>query len=142
MLVSDALAQAPNPQAVIDQTATFYLNQGVLGATCLVFIGLFVGACLVIRALYKDLKASHAAALAAQIADREKVVLALNAAASAAEKAATAQASLASALETNKDASEDLTKQVELAAQETRHAVGNILAAINGLATQAARGRP
>ncbi len=36
---------------------------------------------LVIRALYKDLKASHAAALAAQVNDREKVVLALNAAA-------------------------------------------------------------
>lgn len=142
MFVTEALAQTPNPQAAIDQTATFYLNQGVLGATCLVFIGLFVGACLVIRALYKDLKVSHADAMAAQIADREKVVLALNAAASAAEKAATAQSSLAAALETNKDASEDLTKQVELAAQETRHAVGNILAAINGLATQAARGRP
>lgn len=146
MIVSEALAQAPNPQAVIDQTATFYLNQGVLGATCIFLVLLFIGACWVIRGLYRDLKVSHATSLAAQVADREKMVLALNAAASAAEKAATAQASLASALETNKDASEDLTKQVELATQETRHAVGNIMLAVNGLAErvtgqQSARGR-
>ncbi|WP_232629174.1 hypothetical protein [Methylobacterium sp. Leaf118] len=142
MLLAEAQAQTAEAAKAAAQAADVYINQGVLGTTCVVFILLFLGACLVIRALYKDLKASHTAALAAQVADREKVVLAINAAASAAEKAATAQSSLAAALETNKDASEDLTKQVELAAQETRHAVGNILAAINGLATQAARGRP
>lgn len=141
MLIGEAQAQAAEVGKAASQAADVYINQGVLGATCIVFILLFLGACLVIRALYKDLKASHAAALAAQIADRDKVVIALNAAASAAEKAATAQSSLANALESNKDASEDLTKQVELAAQETRHAVGNILAAINGLASQAGRGR-
>lgn len=138
MLVAEAAAQAPNPQAVIDQTATFYLNQGVLGATCLVFIGLFVGACFVIRALYKDLKASHEAGLS----ERDKLILAQQAAAVAAEKGVAALESLKTALETSKDASEDLTKQVELAAQESRHALSNIKSSLDGIAGRLDRGRP
>jgi hypothetical protein len=138
VLVSEALAQAPNPQAVIDQTATFYLNQGVLGATCIVFICLFLAACWVARGLYQDLKASYAAGLA----EREKLVLAQQAAAGAAEKCAEALEGLKTALETNKGASEDLTKQVELAAQEARHTAANILTGIAAVTQRLDRGRP
>lgn len=138
MLITEALAQAPNPQAVIDQTATFYLNQGVLGATCLVFICLFLAACWVARGLYQDLKASYAAGLA----ERDKLILSQQAAATAAEKGVAALESLKAALETSKDASEDLTKQVELAAQESRHALSNIKASLDGIAGRLDRGRP
>lgn len=138
MLVTEAWAQTPNPQVVIDQTATFYLNQGVLGATCLVFIGLFLAACWVARSLYQDLKASYAAGLA----EREKLVLAQQAAAGAAEKCAEALEGLKTALDTNKGASEDLTKQVELAAQEARHTAANILTGIAAVTQRLDRGRP
>lgn len=138
MLVTEALAQTPNPQAVIDQTATFYLNQGVLGATCLVFILLFLAACWVARGLYQDLKASWASIAS----EREKLVLAQQATATAAEKSVAALEKLGAALETTKDASEDLTKQVELAAQESRHALSNIKASLDGIAGRLERGRP
>ena len=138
MLVSEALAQTPNPQAVIDQTATFYLNQGVLGATCIFLVLLFIGACWVIRGLYRDLKASWASIAS----EREKLVLAQRATATAAEKSVAALEKLGAALETTKDASEDLTKQVELAAQESRHALSNIKASLDGIAGRLDRGRP
>lgn len=138
MLISEALAQAPNPQAVIDQTASFYLNQGVLGATCIVFILLFLASCWVGRGLYRDLKASWASIAS----EREKLVLAQQATATAAEKSVAALEKLAAALETTKDASEDLTKQVELAAQESRHALSNIKASLDGIAGRLDRGRP
>ncbi len=138
MLVSEALAQTPNPQAVIDQTANFYLNQGVLGATCIFLVLLFSGACWVIRGLYRDLKASWASIAS----EREKLVLAQQATATAAEKSVAALEKLGAALETTKDASEDLTKQVELAAQESRHALSNIKASLDGIAGRLDRGRP
>lgn len=138
MLFSEALAQAPNPQAVIDQTATFYLNQGVLGATCIVFIALFLASCWVSRGLYRDLKASWASIAS----EREKLVLAQQATVTATEKSVAALEGLKSTLETSKDASEDLTKQVELAAQESRHALSNIKASLDGIAGRLDRGRP
>ncbi|WP_375275861.1 hypothetical protein [Methylorubrum thiocyanatum] len=138
MLVSEALAQTPNPQAVIDQTATFYLNQGVLGATCIVFIGLFLGVSWVARGFYKDLKTTWAN----WQADREKMILAQQATVAATEKSVAALEGLRVALETSKDASEDLTKQVELAAQESRHALSNIKASLDGIAGRMDRGRP
>lgn len=138
LIIPEAQAQTPNPQAAIDATATFYLNQGVLGATCLVFIGLFIAACWVARGLYRDLKASYAASLA----ERDKLILAQQAAATAAEKGVAALEGLRASLETSKDASEELTKQVELAAQESRHALSNIKSALDGIAGRLDRGRP
>lgn len=138
MLISEALAQAPNPQAAIDQTATFYLNQGVLGATCIVFIGLFLGVSWVARGFYKDLKAAWASIAS----ERERMILAQQATVTATEKSVAALEGLKSTLETSKDASEDLTKQVELATQESRHALSNIKASLDGIAGRLDRGRP
>ena len=137
MLVTEAQAQAAEAAKAASQAADVYINQGVLGATCVVFILLFLAACWVARGLYQDLKASYAAGLA----EREKLVLAQQAAAGAAQKCAEALEGLKTALETNKDASEDLTKQVELAAQEARHTAANILTGIAAVTQRLERGR-
>ncbi|MDV2986990.1 UNVERIFIED_CONTAM: hypothetical protein Q9R58_22025 [Methylobacteriaceae bacterium AG10] len=137
MLIPEAQAQAAEAAKAASQAADVYINQGVLGATCVVFILLFLAACWVARGLYQDLKASYAAGLA----EREKLVLAQQAAAGAAQKCAEALEGLKAALETNKDASEDLTKQVELAAQEARHTAANILTGIAAVTQRLERGR-
>ncbi|GEP11105.1 hypothetical protein [Methylobacterium gnaphalii] len=138
MLIDEAHAQAAEAAKAASQAADVYINQGVLGATCIIFILLFLGACLVARGLYNDLKACNATALA----DRDKLILAQQAAAVAAEKGVAALESLKNTLETSKDASEDLTRQVELAAAETRHAIANIKSALDGIAGRMDRGRP
>lgn len=91
----------------------------------------------VIYSLYKDLKSCNATA----IADRDKLLAAQHAAATAAEKVAALLDGIRTTLVAHKEASEDLTKQVELAAQETRHSLANVSAALNGISGQIDRGR-
>ncbi len=135
--VVPAAAEVPNAQAIVEQTAHFYLNQGALGAMIVVLAILLVVAGYMIRSLYNANQALNAAALT----ERNQIIAAQAATATAADKMAHAMDSLRAALDASKDASEDLTKQVELTAQETRHSLANLLSAVNGLVNRADRGR-
>jgi hypothetical protein len=84
----------------------------------------------VIASLHKDLKACNKSALD----DRDRLIIAMHAAATAADKTTSVLDSIRQTLATHKDASEDLTKQVELAAQETRHQLANMHQALMGIA--------
>lgn len=132
--IPDALAQAaggplPNPQAAFDQTTAWYLNQGALGATIVILLIFLCVAGWVIRGLYGDVKACNAT----NLADRDRIISAQQAAAAAAEKLSGILEGIKSYLATHKDASEDLTKQIELAQQETRHALNGIQTSLNGI---------
>lgn len=104
--------------------------------------GLIAVLMFVVWKLYEDNKTCAATALA----DRDKLILAQQAAAVAAEKCVSALEGIRITLMTHKDASEDLTKQVELAAQETRHAFANMRQSLEGIAGRlerdGTRGRP
>lgn len=136
-MVDEALAQAgaspiPNPQAAFDQATAWYLNQGALGATIVLLLILLAFAGFVIRSLYADVKASNAV----NFGDRERLILAQQAAAAAADRVASILEGIKGYLVTNKDASEDLTKQIELAQQEARHSMANVSAGINGIVSR------
>ena len=96
---------------------------------------------VVIVSLYRDLGRSNERA----IADRDKVLQGLHAATTAAERMNGLLDGIKITLSTHKDASEDLTKQVELAAAENRHGLANVqtslTAIVNRMDRDGARGR-
>ena len=139
-MLDEAFAQAgaspiPNPQAAFDQTTAWYLNQGALGATIVLLLILLIVAGFVIRSLYADVKESNAT----NFGDRERLILAQQAAATAADKVASILEGIKGYLATNKDASEDLTKQIELGQQEVRHTLANVTASLDGIANRMQR---
>lgn len=119
---------------MLEQTVTkgadSLFNQGVLGTVCVILLVALAFAGLVIRALYQDIKALNASGPA----DREKLVTAQQAAANAAEKVVGVLDQFRVTLSAQTDAHEDLTRQLELAAQESRHSLANVSAALDGIA--------
>lgn len=122
--------------------ADAYLNQGVLGATCIIFILLFLGACWVARGLYNDLKACNAAA----IAEGKASVKALEAATGAADRQEAAMQGLRATLETRGHAIEELSHQIEKTGQDARHGFANLSQALEAIVrffvSDRDRGRP
>ncbi|KAB1069279.1 hypothetical protein [Methylobacterium planeticum] len=119
----------PAEKAAAD-AAGVYLNQGVLGATCIVFILLFLGACWVARGLYNDLKACNAVTLA----DREKLITAIEGARDETEAVKEALQGIRLVLEGRGHAIGELSHQVDKAATEARHSLGNIASALDAIA--------
>lgn len=116
----------PNPQATVDATATFYLNQGVLGATCvllLILLGIFG---VVIWILHRENKALNGQLLSFT----ERLIEALNKVASGDERDRELLAAMKATLETRTQALGDLSNQVALSAQETRHGFAQISQAL------------
>lgn len=121
MLIDEAHAQAAEAAKVATGAADVYINQGVLGATCIIFILLFLGAVLVIRALYQDIKALQAS----KLEDQKQIITAQNAATAAAEKISVAMEGIRVAFGEVRDTNEDLNRKVELGTQEIRHSLAN-----------------
>ncbi|TXN78279.1 FeoB-associated Cys-rich membrane protein [Methylobacterium sp. WL8] len=119
----------PNAQATIDATADAYLKQGVLGATIVLLLIFLVIAGLVIRHLYNDLKAVNAITLA----DREKLILALGTVAAGDERDRELLQEMKTTLAGRTQALGDLSQQMALTAQETRHGFANIGQMVTGL---------
>lgn len=94
--------------------------------------GLLALAAAVIAALYRDLKQLNATILS----DRERLITAQHATAAASEKLASAIDGVKATLSAHKDANESLTRQVELAAQETRHTLANVRSALDAMASR------
>ncbi|MCE4223381.1 hypothetical protein HCU64_06425 [Methylobacterium sp. C25] len=121
MLIDEAHAQAAEAAKAATGAADVYINQGVLGATCIIFILLFLGAVLVIRALYQDIKALQAS----KLEDQKQIITAQNAATAAAEKIGVAMEGIRVAFGEVRDTNEDLNRKVELGTQEIRHSLAN-----------------
>lgn len=129
MLVTAAQAQMPNAQATVDATATFYLNQGVLGATVILLLLFLVVAGWVIRAQNQDAKAKDQIIL-----DLTKTVATIAQASIAANaQNAVAMAALEAALEARGRVIEELSRQVERMGSDVRHGLGNVLNGLNGI---------
>lgn len=119
----------PNPQAIVDKTADAYFNQGILGATVVLLLILLVVAGFVIRHLYNDLKAGHATTLS----DREKLISALSTVAAGDERDRELLQEMKATLIGRTQALGDLSQQMALTAQETRHGFNNIGQMVSGL---------
>ncbi len=124
-------------EQAVTKGADSLFNQGVLGTVCVILLIGLAFAGVVIRTLYQDIKALNAAGPA----DREKLVTAQQAAATAADKVVGVLEQFRVTLSAQTDAHEDLTRQLELAAQETRHSLANVSAALNGIAGRMDRDR-
>lgn len=126
---------------MLEQTATkaadSLFDKGVLGTVCVILLIALAFAGVVIRSLYQDIKALHAAAPA----DREKLVTAQQAAAVAADKVHDVLDEFRETLGAQTDAHGSLTRQIELSLAELRHSIANVITAVNGVAERLQRDR-
>ena len=132
--MTPALAQVPNAQATVDATASFYLNQGVLGATCVLLLLLLAVAGVVIRHLYNDLKAVNAKTGD----DRERLIKAIEGQTDTSDGLEKAMEAIKAVLESRGQAVSDLSHQMERTAQDARHSFANLGQAAAGIVTMLA----
>lgn len=126
MLITEALAQTtPNPQATLDATATFYLNQGVLGATIVLLLILLGVAGLVIRYLYKS-----------QEAKTERIIVAMEAANDSAEASKKSLDELRGLFETIVKTVGEQGHQNQILAEKVQHGFGNTAASLQAVANE------
>ena len=119
------------------KAAESLFDKGVLGTVCVILLIALGFAGIVIRSLYQDIKALHAAAPA----DREKLVTAQQAAAVAADKVVDVLDEFRETLSAQTDAHGSLTRQIELSLAEFRHSIANVITAVNGIADRLQRDR-
>lgn len=119
------------------KAAESLFDKGVLGTVCVILLIILAFAGIVIRSLYQDIKALHAAAPA----DREKLVTAQQAAAVAADKVVDVLDEFRETLSAQTDAHGSLTRQIELSLAEFRHSIANVITAVNGIADRLQRDR-
>lgn len=137
MLITEAHAQAAEATQAASKAAEVYLNQGVLGATCVFLIVLLLGACLVIRRLYNDGVESNAR-------EREIIGKLITAVESARDESAAAKEAMRGVreiLETRAQAIGDLSHQIDRTATETRHTLGNIASILDAVSRWLHQGR-
>lgn len=104
------------------QAAGILLNQGVLGALCVLLILALGVAGVVIKGLYGDVKACNAVSLE----DRRELIKAVEAAKDGAERSEDAFKSLQQTLETRGQAVAELSRQFEINAEKMTHGFGNL----------------
>ncbi|MCX4195976.1 hypothetical protein OMR07_10565 [Methylobacterium organophilum] len=115
----------PNAQQTIDSTASFYLNQGVLGATIILLLILLCVLCLVIRYLYKS-----------QETKTERIIVAMEAANDAAEASKKSQDELKGLFETIVKTVGEQGHQNQILAEKVQHGFGNTAASLQAVANE------
>jgi len=137
MLVTDAHAQTAEATQAAAKAAEVYLNQGVLGATCVFLIVLLVAALFVIRSLYNE-------GLASSARERgiiEKLITAVEGARDESAAVREAMRGIREILETRGQAIGDLSHQIDRTTTETRHTLGNMASILDSVSRWLHQGR-
>lgn len=121
----------PNVQAQIDQTSTFYLNQGVLGATVVLLILFLVIAGLVIRTLYRENQSLHTLVTT----KLGEALVAYQASTGATAEMRSTILVVKGTVDVLATAVSELSHENEKSDQEVRHGLANISASLNSIAT-------
>lgn len=130
MWITEAHAQAAEATKVATGAADVYLNQGVLGATCLIFILLFLGACWVIRAQDRKIDKLQGVALA----DRDRLLGTINDSEKSLNELASAMKGVQHTLEARGQTVGDLSHQLALQNTEVSHKLANLSQALKMIA--------
>lgn len=136
-LIPEAQAQTAEATKLGVDAGNVLLQYQVLGAFCLFLIALLIGAALVIRHLYRDIKALNAVT----VSDRERLITALERNKDSLQGVETALIGVKTTLDTRAQGIVDLSHQFEIIAKDLRHGLNNLSQSVEGIFKWVREGR-
>lgn len=123
LIIPEAQAQAAEATKVATQAADAYLNNGVLGLTCIVLI---LAVCVLFWLLVSSFKANAALV--------ERVVVTMEQSKTAADDNEEATKTNTAAITALTAATQALARELDGEVREVRHGINNVLSSVRGIA--------
>ncbi len=136
-LILEAQAQSAEATKAASEAADILLQYKVLGAFCIFLILMLLAAGFVIRHLYADVKAQNAVT----VADRERLIVALEGTKDILEGVERALNGVKGTLDTRAQTLTELSHQFEIIAKDLRHGLNNLSQSVDGIFKWVREGR-